>query len=401
LIKVGIDTLAFYFPRYALDLTVLAEARGVDPDKYTVGLGQKRMAVPPPGEDIVSMALNAANEVLQGINLDEIAMLLFATESSLDQSKAAGTYLHDFLHLPAACRIVELKQACYAATAALQLALPFLREHPKKKVLVVASDIARYGLNTTGESSQGAGAVAMLLSAHPRLLAIEPEYGVISENVMDFWRPPYLDHALVDGKYSSKLYLTMLEKSFKQYQNLSGRGISDHAYYCYHTPVPRLVEKAHQHLLKVNAQEITTAAINHIQTSLLYNQEIGNSYTASLYIALASVFDHAKENLTGKRIGFYSYGSGAVAEYFSAVVQAAYPDALHSAYHARLFAERSVLTYEDYVNFYQFRAAADGSEQEMPHYHSGTYRLAKLNQHQRHYEKITQTAQQNAVMEVL
>ena len=66
----------------------------------------------------------------------------------------------------------------------------------------------------------------MVLSANPRILAFEPEYGVVTENVMDFWRPNYLHEALVDGKYSSKLYLTMLEKSWQQYQHLSGRTIS-------------------------------------------------------------------------------------------------------------------------------------------------------------------------------
>ena len=261
MIKVGIDTLAVYTSRYSLDLATLAHARGMDPEKYYVGLGQQAMSVPPPGEDVVTMAANAAQQVLQGVDLNDIEMLLFATESGIDQSKAAGIYVHDLLNLPARCRVVELKQACYGATAAIQLALPFLREHPQKKILLIASDIARYGLKTAGESSQGSGAVAMLLSAHPRLIALEPEYGVVTENVMDFWRPNYLHEALVDGKYSSKLYLTMLEKSWEQYHALSGREFHDHDYFCYHTPVPRLVEKAHHHLLKLTGNESLPEAI--------------------------------------------------------------------------------------------------------------------------------------------
>lgn len=212
MVKVGIDTLALYTSRYALDLTLLAKARGIHADKYNLGLGQQVMSVPPPGEDIVTMAANAAKQALRDVNVSDIAMLLFATESGIDQSKAAGIYVHDMLGLPSACRVVELKQACYSATAALQLALPFLRENPTKKILLIASDIACYGLGTPGESSQGAAAIAMVLSAHPRLIAFEKEYGIVTENVMDFWRPNYLHEALVDGKYSSKLYLTLLEK---------------------------------------------------------------------------------------------------------------------------------------------------------------------------------------------
>lgn len=389
MVKVGIDTLAIYTSRYALDLTTLAQVRGIEPDKYHVGLGQYLMSVPPPGEDIVTMAANAAKQALHDVDVNDIELLLFATESSIDQSKAAGLYLHDLLDLPSRCRVVEMKQACYAGTAAIQLALPFLREHPNKKVLVIASDIARYGLSTPGESSQGCGAIAMILSANPRLLAFEAEYGVVTESVMDFWRPNYSHHAMVDGKYSSKLYLVMLEKSWADYQALSGRRFIDHDYFCYHVPVPRLVEKAHQHLIKLNAagpldQDVLA---KQIQYALTYGRNTGNGYTASLYIALASLLDSAPENLSHKRVGFYSYGSGCVAEYFSGVIQPTYQDVLNTAYHNNLFATRTLLTYDEYVEFYQFTYAEDGSYQEIPSYNTGLFRLTKLEHHKRIYEK--------------
>lgn len=390
MLKVGIDTLAIYTTRYVLDLAVLAQARGIDPDKYRIGLGQLTMSVPPPGEDIVTMAASAAKQALRDIDTDSIEMLLFATESSIDQSKAAGLYVHGLLNLPARCRVVELKQACYAGTAALQLALPFLRENPKKKVLVIASDIARYGLNTTGESSQGCGAVAMVLSSNPRVLSIEPGFGVAAENVMDFWRPNYSHEAFVDGKYSSKLYLMMLEKSFKDYQACTGRRVADHDYFCYHSPVPRLVEKAHQHLFKLDESGKMQDEAKQIQFALEYGRRLGNSYAASLYIGLASLLDLAKEDLTNRRIGFYSYGSGCVAEYFSGVVEPGYRAALHSDYHANLLAKRVELDYEEYAKFYAFNYPEDGSNQEIPLHNTGTFRLARFEQHKRIYERVPQ-----------
>lgn len=390
--KVGIDTLAIYTSRYALDLSVLATARGVDPDKFRIGLGQKMMSVPAPGEDIVTMAASAANEALRDINLNDIEMLLFATESGIDQSKAAGLYLHKLLNLPSRCRVVELKQACYSGTAALQLANCYLQIHPHKKVLVVASDIARYGLGTPGESSQGCGATAMVLSVNPRLLAIEPEFGVLAEDVMDFWRPNYLHEALVDGKYSSKLYLTMLEKSWQQYQALSSRQLQEHDYFCYHIPVPRLAEKAHQHLLKISDCTVSQEeCVKQAGRALEYGRNIGNSYTASLYIGLASLLDLANEELSHKRIGFYSYGSGCVAEYFSGIVQPHYRTVLRTDYHRALLAQRTMLTYEQYESFYQFRYVEDGSHQIIPPHQTGLYRLVSLNQHKRCYEKVAPT----------
>lgn len=390
MVKVGIDTLAFYTSHYSFNLDCLATERGVDSNKYSVGLGQYKMAVPPPGEDIVTMAANAAKRALQFVDINSIEMLLFATESGIDQSKAAGIYVHDLLGLPSRCRVIELKQACYSGTLAIQLALPFLRQYPDKKVLLIASDIARYGLKTPGESSQGCGAVAMILSANPRIIALEPEYGVVTENVMDFWRPNYSDSAFVEGKYSSKLYLNMLEKTWQQYNELSGRGFKDHDYYCYHMPVPRLVEKAHQHLAKINSERLTEETVSHhIGYSLEYARNIGNSYTASLYIGLAALFDFAQEDLTGKRIGFYSYGSGCVAEFFSGVVQAGYKQVLDTHFQQSMVAKRVSLNYPEYEAFYSFKYPQDGSSCKIPSHQTGQFRLASIEDHKRIYEKVS------------
>ncbi len=391
MIKVGIDTIAFYSSNYFLDLASLAQARGMEIDKYYIGLGQHRMAVPPPDEDVVTMAANAAMQALRDVDVSSIEMLLFATESGVDQSKAAGIYVHDLLNLPERCRVVELKQACYSATLALQLALPFLRQNPTKRVLLIASDIARYGLQTPGESSQGCGAVAMVMSANPRILALESEYGVITENVMDFWRPNYSDVAFVDGKYSSKIYLNMLEKSWRQYSELSGRNFAAHDYFCYHAPVSRLVEKAHQHLAKVSGQERMSAddLQAHVGDALKYSRQLGNSYTASLYISFASVLDHAQENLEGKRFGFYSYGSGCVAEYFSGVIQSGYQDALATSYHQALVDKRVELTYPEYETFFKFDHPEDGEEYRYPRHETGMFRLAGIQDHKRIYEKVS------------
>lgn len=390
-VNVGIDTLGFYTSHYALDLGELAKIRGVDPDKFYLGLGQHKMAVASPDEDVVTMGANAALRAVRDVDLSSIEMLLFATESGIDQSKAAGIYVHDLLNLSARCRVIELKQACYSATVALQLALPFLRQNPNKKILLIASDIARYGLGSVGESSQGCGAIAMVLSANPRILALESEYGVVTENVMDFWRPNYSSTAFVEGKYSSKLYLNMLEQSWQQYKDLLNRGFEDHAYYCYHTPVPKLVEKAHQHLMKINNVEPLSEIElkKQLDCVLDYGRKIGNSYTASLYVGLTALLDLTIEDLANKRLGFYSYGSGCVAEYFSGVVQAGYQSTLDTLYHEQMLAEREELSYAAYEKFYSFKYPEDGSRCEIPYYTKGKFRLAAIDQHKRLYETLS------------
>lgn len=390
MIKVGIDVICFYTSHYYLDLAVLAEARKVEADKYHVGLGQKKMAVPAPDEDIVTMAANAAKQVLKQVNPQDIDSLLFATESAFDQSKSAGTYVHHMLGLKTHCRVVELKQACYGATAALQLGLAMIARQPSKKILLVASDIARYGLNTTGESSQGCGAVAMVLSANPRILAIEPGSGLYTDDVMDFWRPNYHDAALVEGKYSALVYMRALEECWKHFQAETKRDFKDMDYVCYHVPVPRLVEKAHKILLKINglAELSDEVVTQQVADSLTYAREIGNSYTAALYVSLISLLENNKEDLSNKRIGLYSYGSGCMAEFFTGVVQPTYREMMHKAFHQKLLKSRKALSYDEYAAFYNFRLPEDGTECHTPHNQTGDFRLAGIKKHQRQYEKI-------------
>ena len=56
-----------------------------------------------------------------------------------------------------------------------------------------------------------------------------------------------------------------------------------------------------------------------VSPSLAYCVEVGNIYSATLYLALCGLVDTV--HLTGpKRVGLYSYGSGCCAEFFSGVI---------------------------------------------------------------------------------
>ncbi|WFR67010.1 hypothetical protein P9139_21035 [Curtobacterium flaccumfaciens] len=86
-------------------------------------------------------------------------------------------FVHGLLGLPQNVRVVELKQACYGGTAAVQLALGIVARAPRERVLVIAADVARYDVDTAAEPTQGAGAAAILVSADPDLIEIEPAAG--------------------------------------------------------------------------------------------------------------------------------------------------------------------------------------------------------------------------------
>ena len=121
---IGIDQLAVYVPRYVLPLDTLARARGVAPEKISIGLGAHEMSVAPPWEDTVTLAANAGARLFaQGwTSPEEIGLLLVATETAVDHAKPASIFVHDLLGLPASCRTDELKHTCYAGTAAVMMA---------------------------------------------------------------------------------------------------------------------------------------------------------------------------------------------------------------------------------------------------------------------------------------
>ncbi|HSG02122.1 MAG TPA: hydroxymethylglutaryl-CoA synthase [Marinobacterium sp.] len=384
--SVGIDEISFYTSGQYLDLKTLAQQQGIDPNKYYDGIGQEKMAMPSLDEDIVTLAANAALPIVERVGPDAIAALLFATETGIDQSKAAGVYVHRLLGLHSNSRVIELKQACYSATAAVQMACAMVARQPERPILVIASDVARYDLESPGEATQGCGAVAMLISANPRILEIAPEVGNHTEDVMDFWRPNYRSNALVDGKYSTKIYLKSLKRSWENYTELSGVTYDEIDYFCYHLPFGKMAQKAHSQLARVNRSGQTPEELERqIEPTLIYNRAIGNSYTASMYIGLCSLLENSTDDLTAKRIGFFSYGSGCVAEFFAGVVQPNYRSALHPQKHQKVLSERVELSHDEYLRLYHFANPTDGGEHPMPEETRGRFRLATISGHKREY----------------
>jgi hydroxymethylglutaryl-CoA synthase len=389
--NIGIDRLSFYTSHYYVDLKTLAQARAVDTDKYYVGIGQEKMAIPSPDEDIVTLAASAAYPLMEQGDLENVELVLFATESGIDQSKAAGIYVHGLLEMSPRCRTVELKQACYSGTAAIQLAIGFVARNPDKKALVITSDIARYELGSPGEATQGCGAVAILISADPRIMAIDSECGYYTEDVMDFWRPNYRSEALVDGKYSTMVYIHALIESWKQYAGLTGRSLADFDRFCYHIPFTKMAEKAHQKLCRKFKVDVGSEQMHALlEESLRYSRVTGNCYSGSMYVGLTSLLDTAFEDLAGKRIGLYSYGSGCVGEFFSGVIQPGYRDVLFADAHKNLLENRTELTYQQYEDIFNYEVPTDGGDYVFPQYKTGSFRFSGISQHKREYESLVE-----------
>ena len=325
--KVGIEALGIAVPPTYVAMEELARARNVEPSKYLEGIGTSRMAVALPDEDTVTLAARAARMALDAaqVNPDDIGLLAVGTETAVDHSKPVASYVQSLVGVGRHCRVFETKHACYGGTAALQLALDWIRSGSAagKKALIICSDIARYGLGTAGEPTQGAGAVALLVSDDPKLGSLEPhKTGVYSNDVHDFWRPLYSKDAFADGHYSVQCYLDALSGAYQQFREKNGGVTSDaFAAIAYHVPYGKMAKKAHRQVRTLEGDATPDATFNAlVGSSLTLCAQVGNIYTGSLYLALTSTLATSSQNLDGQRIGLFSYGSGSCAEFFAGTV---------------------------------------------------------------------------------
>ena len=268
----GIDDIAIYIPRLYLDAGDFAKARGLDPEKLERGLGISQMAIVDTNQDPACLAANACLRVMQKNKLtpDKIGRLYVATESAFDESKAMNSYVIGMLEQVYGedtfghCGGIECKFACVSGSYALYDNTNWIRagEAEGKYALVVVSDIAKYDLGSSGEVTQGAGAIAMLLNDNPRLLSFDPKVTATSiKNEYDFYRPFGKETPIVHGQYSNLLYLIQVKNALIDYKRKvketgliklkEGETILDHVDYLnMHLPYSNMGKKALAYLVR-------------------------------------------------------------------------------------------------------------------------------------------------------
>jgi hydroxymethylglutaryl-CoA synthase len=379
--KVGIDSIAFDIPKLHLPIKVLAENRNIEPEKLIKGLGLHKMSFPDVHQDVVTFAANAVYKLIQqeNINSSEIARIYVGTESSVDSSKPIASYISALLEQQLGegtlryCDTLDMTFACIGAVDALQTTLDFIRLNPTKKAIVVATDNAKYDLNSTGEYTQGAGAIAMLITANPKIVSFSQEVGVSSQGVFDFFKPRryvskneilnttdnpewfgileneiafYKEQPVFDGQYSNQCYINRITEAYFHYKEITNQSgtlfnnwenILMHLPYCFQarrtfveiyakennlTDDIKTISKSEEYLEFVNKT---------IFPSEIASGQIGNMYTGSIFLGLLSTLCYHFQNETeiqDKKFGFIAYGSGSKSKVFEAQVEANWKSAI-------------------------------------------------------------------------
>jgi hydroxymethylglutaryl-CoA synthase len=230
--SVGISGFAVSVPPYRVDLKQWCDWTGNDWGKTESVVGRS-FRMRGPRQSMYTMAATAALRLMEQYDVDpaRVGFLGLGTESSTDNSAGAiiiRGMLDDALiakgmpPLSRQCEVPEIKHACLGGVYAMKQALRYLAlEEEPRCAIVISADIAEYERGSSGEPTQGAGAVAMLLERDPGLLEVDlKSIGTASAyRAVDFRKPilrhvqrgaingRHKDHPVFNGKYSTTCYL--------------------------------------------------------------------------------------------------------------------------------------------------------------------------------------------------
>lgn len=356
----GIASIGLQLPPLFMPVTELAELRGVDPNKYTKGLGCTDIALCPSGYDAVTLAVGAAERALSHWkgSAKDIGLVAVGTESAKDMSRPLSAWVAEELGLSGAIRSYEVKHACYGGTLALRQALEWKWSGTAagKAALVIASDVALYSLGDPGEPTQGAGAVAMIID-EPLVASVAPQSFAFSSPAFDFWRPVGDSFPSVDGQLSLDCYKRAVTECFDGLiGDRDARSVlSEFHSMCFHVPFPKMVKKAVLHFgehLGWSPEEAEAFYRSKVEDTMEWNQLTGNAYTASLWFSVARALVGLKE---GTPITAFSYGSGYGAELLQL---AAGPAALSAAWASDVEEDLSQRKPVDMVGYERLRGHA-------------------------------------------
>jgi hydroxymethylglutaryl-CoA synthase len=251
--QVGISGFAVYVPPYRVALESRCDWTGTDWDKTRAVVGHS-FRMRGPAQSVYTMAATAVMRLIERYNVDpsKVGFLGLGTESSTDNSAGAvivkgmldeGLRARGLPPISRHCEVPEVKHACLGGVYALKHAVRYLAlERADRCAIVVSADIAEYARGSSGEPTQGAGAVAILIEREPRLLRVHLEHSgsASSYRAVDFRKPVlrnlirgklnchFQDLPVFNGKYSTTCYLDETLHALNDMTQRMGRDAADY-----------------------------------------------------------------------------------------------------------------------------------------------------------------------------
>jgi 3-hydroxy-3-methylglutaryl CoA synthase len=322
---VGIEKIGVWPGTLRLGMADLCAARGHDLAQVRDDMLIDERSVNPLWEDPVTMAVNAANTMLNEDDRARIELLVVATESGVDYEKPLSTWVHRYLRLGPNCRNFEIKHACYGGTAGLQMAAHWIATglNHGAKALIICTDQSRVHFGKPWEYVLGAGAACVLLSGEPRIAEIEVgKSGYWTFEVSDLTRPTSTTET---GNSETSLisYLEGLDGAFDHFvQRVPEAADYDATFrkHIYHAPFGGMTFRAHKTIMRRFGRMSKDVVRAHFDrktsASLTHLRRMGGTYSASTFIGLLGMLETSTDLAPGDRLSMFSYGSGSCAEFY-------------------------------------------------------------------------------------
>lgn len=302
----GIVGWGAYVPKYRIKAEEIAAVQNADASAIKAGLGLTEKSVPGKDEDTVTISVHAARDALlrAGINRKEIGSIYIGSESHPYAVKPSSSIVAEALDMGNNYMAVDTEFACKAGSATIQINAGLVDSKMIKYGISIGADTSQAEPGNALEYSAAAGGAAFIIGQNSEAVATLDYTLSYTSDTPDFWRrsmQAYPSHA---GRFTGEpAYFKHVATATKNILEKSGAKITDFKYVVFHMPNGKFP-------LRVAKQFGVTK--EQIEQGLVVTK-IGNTYSGSSMLGLASVLDVAKP---GDKILMTSYGSGSGSDSF-------------------------------------------------------------------------------------
>ena len=303
--KVGIVSYGAYVPRYRITPEEIGRVWGVDGKSMSKGLMINCKSVPAPDEDTITIAVEAARNMMRrcSVNPKEIGAIYVGSESHPYAVKPSGTVVAEAIEAAPDLTVADYEFACKAGTAAIQTCMGLVGSGMVKYGVAIGADTSQGAPGDALEYSASAGGAAFLIGADKIIATIDNTYSYTTDTP-DFWRREGQMYPRHGGRFTGEpAYFKHVINGAKGLLERTGTTAKDYTYAVFHQPNGKFPTRVAKQLGFGDTQ---------VKTGLLA-PIIGNTYSGAVPLGLAAILDEAKP---GDRILAVAYGSGAGSDAF-------------------------------------------------------------------------------------
>ena len=312
---VGIVSYGAYLPRCRITPQEIGRVWGTDGEAMSKNLLILSKSVPSPDEDVITISVEAARNMLRRCDVDpqDIGAIYVGSESHPYAVKPSGTVVAEAIGAGPNLTVADYEFACKAGTAAIQTCMGLVGSGMIKYGVAIGADTSQSAPGDALEYSASAGGAAFLIGSEKIIAKINRTLSYTTDTP-DFWRREGQCYPSHGGRFTGEpAYFKHILNAAKRLMATMGTKPSDYHYAVFHQPNGKFPVRAAKQLGFTEQQ---------IEVGLL-TPFIGNTYSGAVPLGLASILDVAEP---GQRIFAVAYGSGAGSDAFDITVTDAIKD---------------------------------------------------------------------------